>query len=177
MVDEVVAAYGRAIAEIAQAEGAADRVSDELFEFARAVDTTPELRDKLTDSSIPLEARSAATSELLQRAHPVTQSCVQMLLSADRMRHISEIADVAANESAEQRGAGVASVRTAKPLSDTQREELKAALAERVGHPVELKVVVDPELVGGLVVQIGETVIDGSIAKRLTDIRSSLSSV
>lgn len=177
MEDDLVASYGRAIAQIAQAEGAADRVSDELFEFARTVDSAPRLRDQLTDPSIPVGARSAATGEALQRAHPATVAAVQMLLAADRIRHISEIADAVAAESADQRGASVASVRTAMPLSDDQRQALGSALAERVGHPVDLKVIVDPELLGGVVVQIGETVIDGSVAKRLTEMRASLSSV
>ncbi|MGI9017456.1 MAG: ATP synthase F1 subunit delta [Euzebya sp.] len=177
MAEDLAVSYGRAIAQIARAEGAADRVSDELFQFASAVEQTPELRDKLTDSSIPLEARSNAAAELLQRAHPATLAVVQMLIGADRIRHIGEIADAAVSETAEQRGASVASVRTAKPLTDEQRDALSQALSARAGRPVDLKITVDPDLVGGLVVQLGDSVIDGSVAKRLTDLRSSLSSV
>ena len=111
MADDLAISYGKAIVEIGRAEGVADRVADELYQFARAVDASPELRDKLTDPSVPLEARSNATAELLKRAHPATGAAVQMLLSADRIRHIADIADAAVRDAAEARGASVAEVR------------------------------------------------------------------
>ncbi|WP_370325708.1 ATP synthase F1 subunit delta [Euzebya sp.] len=174
MADDLVHSYGSAVIAIGRAEGVADRVADELYQFAAAVDGRPELRATLTDPSVALEARSAAVAELLGRAHPATGAAVQMLLAADRIRHISEIADAAVTESAEARGASVAQVRSAKPLGDAQRRALESALTQRVGRPVELKVTVDPDLLGGVVVQLGDTVIDGSMVKRLTDLRSSL---
>lgn len=177
MADDLATSYGRAITAIGEAEGVTDRLSDELFSFASAVDANGELREKLTDPSVPLDARQAAAADLLQRAHPATQAAVQMLLASGRMRNIREIADATVQQSAEARGAAVATVRTAKPLADGQRDALARALSARAGQPVELKVVVDPSLVGGLLVQMGGSVIDGSVAKRLTDLRSSLASV
>lgn len=176
MADDLAVSYGRAIVEIGRAEGVADRVADELFQLARTVEGDAQLRETLTDASVPLEARSAAVGEALQRAHPATVAAVQMLLAADRIRRIGEIADAAVAESAEARGASVAEVRSAKPLGDVQRRSLEQALAARAGRPVELKVVVDPDLLGGIVVQMGDTVIDGSMARRLTEIKSSLAS-
>lgn len=174
MADDIATAYARAVIQIGRAEGVTDRVVDELYEFARAVDDTPDLRSKLTDSSIALEARRAAVQGLLERAHPATGAAVQMLLSADRIRHVSEIANAAMNLAAEAKGASVAQVRTAKPLSDGQRKALVEALSARAGQPVELKVTVDDNLLGGVIVQLGDTVIDGSIARRLTELKSSL---
>lgn len=174
MADDITTAYGRAVVEIGRAEGAADRVVDELYEFARAVDGDAELRSKLTDPGVPAEARRAAVEALLQRAHPATGAAVQMLLSADRIRHIGEVADAAATMSAESRGASLATVRTAKPLSDGQLSQLRQALSARAGQPVEVKTVVDPDLLGGIVVQLGDTVIDGSISRQLTELRSAL---
>lgn len=176
MAEDLAVSYGQAIVAIARAEGVADRVADELFQFAQAVDGNATLRDKLTDPSVPLEARSAAATELLQRAHPATGAAVQMLLSADRIRHVADIADAAVRDAAEARGSSVAQVRSAKPLGDAQRDALARALAVRAGRPVELKVVVDPDLLGGVVVQLGDAVIDGSIAKRLVELKSSLAS-
>jgi F-type H+-transporting ATPase subunit delta len=176
MADDLAVSYGRAIVEIARAEGVADRVADELFQFARAVEDNPTLRDKLTDPSVPLDARSAAATDLLQRAHPATGAAVQMLLSADRVRHLADIADAAVRESAEARGASVAQVRSAKPLGEAQRASLQQALSTKAGRPVEIKVVVDPDLLGGIVVQMGDTVIDGTSARRLTDLKSALAS-
>lgn len=174
MADDLAVSYGRAVVQIGRAEGVADRVADELYQFARIVDTTPQLRSTLTDAAVPLEARSAAVGEVLERAHPATTAAVQMLLAADRIRHLAEIADAAVRETAEARGASVALVRSAKPLGDAQRGQLQQALTQRAGRPVELKVVVDPELLGGVVVQLGDTVIDGSSARRLTEIRTAL---
>jgi F-type H+-transporting ATPase subunit delta len=176
MADDLAVAYGRAIVQIGRAEGVADRVADELYQFARAVDGNAELRDKLTDPSVPLEARSAAVTDILARAHPATGAAVQLLLSADRIRHIADIADAAVRDAAEARGSSVALVRSAKPLGDAQRQALEQALGARAGRPVDLKVVVDPDLLGGVVVQMGDTVIDGSMARRLTEIKSSLAS-
>ncbi|MEE8599707.1 ATP synthase F1 subunit delta [Euzebya tangerina] len=176
MADDLATAYGKAITTIARAEGVADRVADELFQFAEAVDTTNELRDKLTDPSVPLEARSTAVSDLLSKAHTTTASAVQLLLSASQIRNVGSIAKVVISEAAEARGASVATVRSAKPISERQRLALGKALEQREGRPVEVKVVVDPDLLGGIVVQLGDNVIDGSVAKQLTEIRATLAS-
>ena len=61
-------------------------------------------------------------------------------------------------------------------MGDAQRASLQQALAARAGRPVELKVVIDPELLGGIVVQLGDTVIDGSMSHRLTELKSVLAS-
>ena len=95
MADDIATAYGRAVVEIGRAEGAADRVVDELYEFARTVDGDADLRSTLTDNAVPLEARRNAITEALQRADPGTIAVVQMLLSADRIRHVSDIASAA----------------------------------------------------------------------------------
>jgi F-type H+-transporting ATPase subunit delta len=174
MADDLAVSYGRAVVQIGRAEGVADRVADELVQLARTVEADPQLRSTLTDPAAPLRARSEAVEEALVRAHPATVAVVQMLLSADRIRLITEIADAAVRESAEARGASVAEVRSAKPLGDAQRRQLEQVLAQRAGRPVELKVTVDPDLLGGIVVQLGDTVIDGSSARRLTEIRTSL---
>jgi F-type H+-transporting ATPase subunit delta len=176
MADDLATSYGRAIVEIGRAEGAADRVADELYQLARAVDADPALREQLTDPSVPLSVRSSTLASALDRAHPATQSAVQMLLVAERLRHLTDIADAAVRESAEARGASVAVVRSAKPLGDAQRGQIEQALAARAGRPVELKVVIDPELLGGVSVQLGDTVIDGSIARRMTEMRTALAS-
>ncbi|AXV08432.1 ATP synthase delta chain [Euzebya pacifica] len=174
MADDIATAYGRAVVEIGRAEGAADRVVDELYEFARTVDGDADLRSTLTDNAVPLEARRNAITEALQRAHPGTIAVVQMLLSADRIRHVSDIASAATNLSAESRGASVAVVHSAKPLGEAQRQALVTALSARAGQPVELKVTVDEDLLGGIVVQLGDTVIDGSVLRQLTQLKSAL---
>lgn len=174
MADELATAYGRGLVQIARAEGVADRVADELFAFARGLDGNPQLRETLTDPGVPLEARMQAVGDLLQRAHPQTVASVLMLLQSGRIRQVAEVAQAAVAEAAEARGAAVAEVRTAKPLSEAQQQQLASALAQRVGRTVELKVVQDPALVGGIAVRLGDTVIDGSLAKRLDDIKGRL---
>jgi F-type H+-transporting ATPase subunit delta len=173
-LDPAAQGYARAIVEAARAEGVLDRVEEELFRFARAVEDNPELRDRLLDGRIDLGTRLEIVQELLQRAHPATVAAVGFVVQAGRVRQLAEIADGVVAMAAAARSEVVAEVRSAVPLSDEQRERLVAALEKSTRRQVTLKVVVDPDLVGGLSVTMGDTVIDGSVASRLAAVRSSL---
>ncbi|HVM00218.1 MAG TPA: ATP synthase F1 subunit delta [Egibacteraceae bacterium] len=171
--DPVVGAYARAILEVAEAEGALSRVEDDLYRFSRTVDGNPELRNRLVDPGVPVGAKLELIDELLG-GHPQSASAVMWLVQAGRARQLGAIADALAARAAAARSAVVAEVRTAVPLSEDQRHQLAEALRGSTGSPVELKVVVDPSVVGGMVVKMGDTVIDGSVARRLAELRGRL---
>ena len=175
MADELTAGYAAGLLEVIRAEGVAERVEDELFRAARTIEGDRDLRGRLTDPAVPAGVRLEVIEELFGgRAHPQTVAALLWIVAAGRGRQIADIADELARRGAASRQASLAEVRSAVALDAGQRERLTEALSRQLGRPVELKVVVDPEVVGGLVVRIGDTVIDGSVAKRLAAVRTRL---
>lgn len=167
--------YANALFEVAQVEGSLDTVENELFQVARALETNDELRTTLTDEAIPVERRQGIIEDLLNnRASPVTVSLVSFIVAAGRGRQLPAIVDRLVARAAEAKNKVVAEVRTAIPLSDDQRSRLAEALGQATGKSVEVKSIVDPSVLGGVVAQIGDTVIDGSIRSRLEQLREAI---
>ncbi|MFD7606504.1 F0F1 ATP synthase subunit delta [Streptomyces mirabilis] len=156
----------------AQRANALDDVEDELFRFGRIVSSNTELRAALTDRT----ASKAAKSELLHsllggRANPTTERLVTRLVAAPRGRSLEAGLESLSKLAAERRNRMVAVVTSAVPLSDGQKQRLGAALAKLYGRPMHLNLDVDPEVVGGIRVQVGDEIIDGAVADRLEDAR------
>ena len=167
--------YAEALFEVARAEGSLGRVEDELFSVARTIETNDALRDALTDQAIPLDRRQGVVEDLLGgRASPTTTALVSFVIASGRARDLPKIIDRLVEKAAESRSEEVAEVRTAVPLDDDQRQRLAAALSKHTGKKVSLKVVVDPSILGGVVAQVGDTVIDGSIRRRLEQLKEQL---
>jgi F-type H+-transporting ATPase subunit delta len=169
--------YAAAVVAVADAEGAGGRVEDEVYAFAKAVEQNPQLREALTDQALPIENRVALVRDVIgQQAHPATLSLISFIVESGRARDLGTIAEHAVAIAAERREHVVAEVRSAVPLSDGQRERLERALSRATGRTVEVKVVVDPTVVGGVVARVGDLVFDGSVASRLEDAKHALGS-
>jgi F-type H+-transporting ATPase subunit delta len=169
-------AYATALYAVANAEGQLSSVGDELFAVARAVEGNDALRDALGDAHLPAERRQQIIEELLgSRASDVTIALTSMVVAAGRGRELPDIVDALLELSATQEGRQVAEVRSAIDLSEDQRTRLAEALKSATGSDVDVRVVVDPNVVGGLVVRVGDQVIDGSVRHRLAQLRESLS--
>lgn len=167
--------YADAIVALATAEGALEVVESELLTVARTIDASEDLRDRLTDIQLPVGQRlKFVDSDVLTAAHPTTRAALAMLIAADRAGDVSAIATRVAERAAEQRDSELAEVAVAVELDERQRQELKAALERATGKKLELRVHVDPKVLGGVRAKIGDIVIDGSIAKRLDDIRTKI---
>ena len=174
MADGRSHAYAEALLAVARAEGALGDVSDELFRFARVLETNDELRTTLTDQQLPVSRRQQIVEDLLGgRAHPVTTTLVSMVVGAGRARELATIIDELVQLSAAEADREVAEVRSAVPLSDDQKHRLVTALEAATGKKVELKVIVDPTVLGGIVAQVGDTVIDGSVRSRLQQLQTA----
>jgi F-type H+-transporting ATPase subunit delta len=174
-VTDRIDAYAAALLEIAKAEGSLERVEDELFKVARTIDANDELRMTLSDQAIPVERRERIVDALLGgRASPVTTALVGFVVAAGRSRNLPEIIDRLVARAAEERQETVAEVRSAIPLDDERRRQLAEALGKVTGKRVDVKVVVDPSLLGGVVARVGDTVIDGTIKHRLEQLRETL---
>ena len=170
-----VASYAQAMFEVARAEGNLDEVEDELFRFARVLEGNDELRDTLTNATVPASRRQEIVEELLGgRASDTTTALVSMVVGAGRARDLPQIVRSLVEMSASANRKAVAEVRSAVPLTEDQRTRLTAALNQATGKDLEVKVIVDPTVMGGLLTQIGDTVIDGTVRAKLAKLREIL---
>jgi F-type H+-transporting ATPase subunit delta len=153
-----------------QQAGALDDVEDELFRFGRIVSSNTELRAALTDRAATASAKGELLSSLLGgRANGTTERLVTRLVTAPRGRSLESGLESLSKLAAERRNRLVAVVTSAVPLSDTQKQRLGAALGKLYGHQIHLNIDVDPEVLGGIRVQVGDEVINGSLADRIED--------
>ena len=150
-------------------------IESQLFDFARVVSSDPELElalaSKLGDSS----ERVALVDALLSKtSSPATLAIVRHLVQSPRGRRIGELLATAADIVADAAGSVVATITAASEPSAAQLERLQSLLAAQYGRTPRLNLIVDPEMIGGLRVQLGDEVIDGSVATRLADLRLRL---
>ncbi|AZM55548.1 F0F1 ATP synthase subunit delta [Streptomyces sp. WAC 01529] len=154
----------------AQQAGALDNVEDELFRFGRIVASSTQLRAALTDRAATGTAKSELLRSLLGgRAEDVTERLIERLVTAPRGRSLEEGIESLSKLAAERRDRMVAIVTSAVPLSDQQKQRLGAALVKVYGRQMHLNLDVDPEVLGGITVQVGDEVINGSIADRIEE--------
>ncbi len=167
--------YARALFEIARAEGTLDEVEDELFRFARSYESSDELRRALSDDDLPAEKRRAIIEDLLGgKATTTTTQLISMVAGAGRGRDLPAIVDSLVERASSAKQLAVAEVRTAVELTDDQRARLKAALENATGRSLNLKAIVDPSVIGGVVATIGDTVIDDTVRTRIDQLKSRL---
>ena len=167
-MSDVARGYAQALFQIARAEGALEQVEDELFRFARILDNEAQLREALTDPALPPEHRATMVTELLgNRASAHTVNIVSFLVQQGRARELAKIIDSLVKLAAEERRRAVAEVLSATPLSEEQRGKLAEAIEKATGKSVEIKALVDPSVIGGLHVRVGDQVFDGTVRRRL----------
>lgn len=168
-------AYAEALFAVARAEGPLAEIEDELFRVAQVVRGNDELRDSLADPHVPVATRQQVIVDLLGgKAQPATTSLVSMVVGTGRIRDLPAIVDELVAMAAREANKEVAEVRSAIALTDDQKTRLAEALGRATGKSIEVKVIVDPSVKGGLVAQVGDTVIDGSVRRRLDQLKHAL---
>ncbi len=168
-------AYAQAMLEIARADGNLGGVEDDLFRFARTFEGSDDLRMALTDPQLPVERRIAVIDELMgHKALATSVALVSMVVAAGRAAELPGIVGHFVELAAAERRHEVAEVRSAIPLDDAQIERLAAALGRATGKDIEVKVVLDASVLGGLVARVGDVVIDGSVRHRLEQMKESM---
>jgi F-type H+-transporting ATPase subunit delta len=173
---EQVDGYAAALFEVARAEGAQEVVEEELFKLSDVLSQSDELRATLTDASMPTEKRQGIMQELLTmaKATPITTNLVSMVVGAGHARDLPAIINSLVERAASSRKHSVAEVRSAVPLDDDQRRRLAKALSKNLGKDVEVKVHVDPSVLGGLSARVGDLVIDGTVRHRLDQLKETI---
>jgi F-type H+-transporting ATPase subunit delta len=159
----------------AEGEGDLDEVEDGLFRFERVLAAEPSLRAALTDRLLPAERKLELLHRLLDgKVADVTFGLIERAVLAPRGRTIERVLREFSELAASRRERQIARVTTAIPLDEDQQERLAAALRTSLGRDVRLQVIVDPSLVGGMTVRIGDELIDGSVSRHLTEARRRL---
>jgi F-type H+-transporting ATPase subunit delta len=175
MVDAIEQLAIEALVLAAEAEDGLDELEDGLFRFGRVVAAQPELRAALASTSLPAERKEELLNALLRgKVSAVTLRLITRMVTHPRGRPLPEALDVCAGIAARRRQQLIAVVRSAVELSAAQRRRLAGALAANYGHQVHLNIVIDPSVVGGISVQIGDELIDGTAARRLAAVRRKL---
>ena len=155
----------------ADQDGNLEDTEDELFRFARLVESNPGLRNALADRMVDLPRRQELVGELLAgRATKATVALAKRAVSA-RERTFDHTIEGFVTLAAAQKNRVVATVRVARPLDPDQRERLAASLRKQVGREVALQEIVDPGVLGGIRVELGDDVIEGTVAGRLESAR------
>lgn len=164
-----------AIVAAAEAGGRLDDVEDELFRFARVVEGERALHAAFTDPLLPAERKRAVAQALLEgKASPETIRLVADVVGNPRGLTLEEGLAEVGRIAARRRERLVALVRVAAPLTPQQHERFATVLGRIYGRTIQLNVEVDPAVVGGAVVRVGDDVIDGSVSARLADARQRI---
>ncbi|MDP9233408.1 MAG: ATP synthase F1 subunit delta [Actinomycetota bacterium] len=172
---ELTKGYAEALFRVLQAEGELDKVEDELFRFGKLLESNYDLKQALSDQALPPEQRAKVLDALLSdKVTPHTLGLLQFIVNQGHARQLPEILADLSDIAAEARNSAVAEVRTAVPLDEDQRKQLAAALSKATGKRIELKALVDKSVLGGVYAKIGDTVIDGTVRRRLQQLKEQV---
>jgi F-type H+-transporting ATPase subunit delta len=159
----------------AESQGRLDRVEDELFRFGRVVNADPQLRAALADARASVERRTRLLDQLLaDKVAPETLRLARQAVLAARGLNLESALEHYGQLAARRREQLVAHVIVALPLEEAHRDRLVAALRQMYGRAVHLNVDVDPDVLGGIRVEIGDEVLDGTVSRRLDEARRRL---
>ncbi len=172
---ERIRGYGERVFEQLARRSDVDEVEDELFRLARITEHNTALRDALADPASPVERRVAVLVDLLSdRVSAATSSLACYVIRAGRSRDLVAALDYLVELAAAERGRRVADVRSAVELDEGERARMEEALSRLMRRQVELRVRLDPAVLGGVSVSVGDTVIDGTVRHRLDLLRESI---
>lgn len=177
LVDAIEHTARLALLKRAEVAGEVDEVEDQLFRFGRVLDAQPKLSALLSDYTTPVAGRIELLNNVLRSGGSVNDTAAALLAQTVDLLH-GERADEAVVDLAElavaRRGEVVAHVTCAADLSAAQRTRLTDVLSRIYGHPVSVQLHIDPSLLGGLQISVGDEVIDGAISTRLAIARTGL---
>ena len=156
---------------MADRTGELEDTEDQLFRFARFVESAPDLRNVLADRAIDRSRRQDLVGDLLSGRATESTIVLARRAVAARERTFGHTIEGYVTLAAAQKNRVVATVRVAKPLSSEQRDRLRAALTKQIGREVAIQEVIDPNILGGVRIELGDEVFEGTVADRLESAR------
>lgn len=168
--------YANALADIALVQGAAAPVVQQLSDFNAACAASAELRNALDSPAVTKEQKRAIAEKIASRlgASKLVRNFLFVVIDHQRTHQLPEIFDSFKTVLRERQGIAEAEVFSASPLTDAQQKEMTQTLAKATGKTIEAKFSLDANLLGGALVRVGDTIYDGSLRKRLNDMRDRL---
>ncbi|EUA13234.1 ATP synthase F1, delta subunit [Mycobacterium kansasii 732] len=178
LIDAIEHVSRQALLEIADREGQVDEVEDLLFRFSRILDAQPRLAILLGDYVVPAEGRIRLLRNVLDRSgsavNPIAASLLAQTVELLRGQSAEDAVLLLAEVAVARRGEVVAQVSAAAELTAAQRTRVTEVLSRIYGHPVTVQLQIDPELLGGLSIAVGDEVIDGTLSSRLAAAKAQL---
>lgn len=166
--------YGQAIFDLAQEENKLEKWSDDLTAINQAF-SQPQVRIFLDNPKTPRENKVGFVENVLgNEVSPEALKLAQLLVKRDRQTYAGSIFEIYTNLWNRLRGIEVAHVTTAIPVDEAEAKLIQARLAVLTGKQVTLDLKVDPDIIGGMIAQVGDTLLDGSIRTRLQNLRKQL---
>ena len=168
--------YANALADVAFEQGAAEPTLKQLTDFHAVFATSPELRNALASPAVPVEAKHGVIEKIAVRigAGKIIRNFLFLIADHHRAHILAEI--VAAFESVvrQRQGIAEAEISSAVELSAAQKKRFTQTLERITGKKIEAKYSLDPALLGGAVVRVGDTIYDGSVRNSLNEMRARL---
>jgi F-type H+-transporting ATPase subunit delta len=175
LTDSLEIAADDALLAAAEQQGVLDEVEDELFRFERILADNGDLIAALDETSVPADRRTELLRTVLEgKASPITVELLSHAVSSERKRNLQLAIDDLLEASAARRERSVARVISASELTPEQTSRLGDSLSRIYGRPINVRTAIDPRVRGGLVIRVGDEVIDGTVATRLAEARAAL---
>jgi ATP synthase F0 subunit b/ATP synthase F1 delta subunit len=178
LIDALELVLRHALLTRAENAGSVDEVEDQLFWFSRLLDAQPRLSILLGDYEAPAESRVELLRNVLgnssTKVNPIAVDLLAKTVELLRGQPAEEAVLVLAEVAVARRGEVIAHVKAAVDLTDAQKERLTQVLSRIYGHPVKAQMQIEPELLGGLAISVGDEVIDGTLASRLAAAQTQL---
>jgi F-type H+-transporting ATPase subunit delta len=168
--------YANAMADIALAQGAAEPTAKQLRDFGAAYSESAELGTFLASPAVGIEAKHAVLEKIVARlgASKIVRNFLFVIADHRRTNLIPEVIAAFHEVIRQRQGIAEAAVSSAIELSAAQKKEIAATLMRVTGKKIETKYALDPALLGGAIVRIGDTIYDGSLRSRLNEMRARL---
>jgi F-type H+-transporting ATPase subunit delta len=168
--------YANALADIVLAQGAAEPAAAQLREFSTAYAESAELQNFLASPAVTAEDRRGVIEKIAARmgASKIIRNFLFVIADHRRTHDLPEIADAFQEVLRQRQGIAEAQVYSAARLTEAQKAELTQSLTRLTGKTVDPNYFIDPELLGGALVRVGDTIYDGSLRNRLEQMRARL---
>jgi ATP synthase F1 delta subunit len=172
--ENVARVYARALFDAALEVRAVEPVGRDLGDFVAALAASASLRDVLADPQIDTSAKLRILVEITRGGQPLVANALQLMLDRGRFGLVAELREAYEALAATEADIVRVEVTSAMELPATAREEIAARVAEAAGRRVELAARVDPGIIGGLVLRVGDVIVDGSVQARIRQLRRRL---